>query len=387
MMYGVASNRTQKTTGTVNYLLEMICMVMNSKKAFILVFKEYSTDVVVKKLAPAANSQRNEDLNNSVGSKNPKIRFYGGSKSNSFRVARGISQKNEGQNCVCQTLEEMNIVPGVLCKKYCDETDQKSLKEKIRKSSIGYKKRWSQLRNKNLSSNAKKEEKEGTTQTGIGLNLDPTQSTGCLADLSTITRSVTRSQLEECEKLVPPFTPRPTHPPISCKDTIKYEFVVFDIKTTSTGKDAQICQLSAINKSGNCFNDYVLPTCNINHHASLISGLSIRTIDGKRTLPKYNIPVFSISLAQCLENFANFISTGKSNFHTVLIGHNSTTFDTLTPLRSGGLTFKQRLTSRNLFIADVLHLIRTLIKAGNTSLQFDDASYRKLLKVGWLTTI
>ena len=62
MMYGVAANRTQKTTGTVNYLLEMICMVMNSKK-HLSVFNEYSTDVnvVVKKLAPASNSQRNEN--------------------------------------------------------------------------------------------------------------------------------------------------------------------------------------------------------------------------------------------------------------------------------------------------------------------------------------
>ena len=249
MMYGVATNRTQKTTGTVNYLLEKICMVMNSKKHL---HQCSMSDVVVKKLAPAPYSQRNERLNNSFGSKNPKIRFYGGGESNSFRVTCDISLKNEGQNYVSQTLEEMNIVPGVHCKKYCDETDQKSLKEKIRKSSIGFKKRRSQLRNKKLSSNAKKEEKEGTTyQTGIGLNLDPTRSTSCLADLSTIARNinVTRSQLEEYEKLVPPFTPRPTYLPISYKDTIKYEFVVFDIETTSTGKDAQICQLFAINKS------------------------------------------------------------------------------------------------------------------------------------------
>jgi len=48
------------------------------ERALTKVFNEYSTDVFVKKLAPAANSQRNESLNNPVGSKNPKIRFYGG---------------------------------------------------------------------------------------------------------------------------------------------------------------------------------------------------------------------------------------------------------------------------------------------------------------------
>ena len=186
------------------------------EKALTLVFNEYSTDVVVKKLAPAANSQRNESLNNSIGSKNPKIRFYGGSKSNSFRIACGVCQKNEGQNYVCQTLEEIKIAPGVHCKKYCEVTDQKSLKEKKRKSSISYKKRWSQLKGKKLASNTKKEGKEGTTyQTGIGLNLDPTNSDKLLAELSTLIRNLTTSQLPEYEKLVPPFTTRPTHPKIS----------------------------------------------------------------------------------------------------------------------------------------------------------------------------
>ena len=342
------------------------------EKALSLVFNEYSTDVVAKKLAPAANSQRNESLNNSVGSKNPKIRFYGGSESNSFRIACGISQKNEGQNYMCQTLEEINIVPGVHCKKYCEKTDQKSLKDKIRKSSICYKKRRSQLKGKTLSSNAKKEEKEGTTyQTGIGHNLDLTKSDSLLAELPTLIRNLTTSQLTEYEKLVPPFTTRPTHPKISYQGTINYEFMVFDTETTSTGKGAQICQLSAIAKSGNCFNEYILPTCNISHHASLINGLSIKTINGQRTLLKDNNPVLSISLQQCLENFAKFISNGDHNSHTVLIGHNSTTFDTPTLLRSGGPAFKQRLSSRNLFFADSLHLIRALTKAGNASLQID----------------
>ena len=338
------------------------------------IFNEYSTDVVVKKLDPAANSQRNESLNNSVGWKNPKIRFYGGSESNSFRVACGISQKNERQNYVRQTLENLNIIPGVhcTCKKYCEVTDQKTLKEKKRKSSISYKKRRSQLKNKNLSSNAKKEEKEGTTyQTGIGLNLDLTQTNGLLAELSTLIGYLTTSQLTEYEKLVPPFTSHPTHLLVAYQSTINCEFIVFDTETTWTGKGAQICQLSANTKSGNCFNEYILPTWNITHHASLINGLSSKIINCKRTLLKDNNPVLSISLTQCLENFAKFISSGESNSHTVLIGHNSTTFDTPILLRSGGLTFMQRLSSRDLFFADSLHLNRALIKAANVSLQID----------------
>jgi len=49
---------------------------------------------VAEKLAPMTNSQRNEALNSVIGSKNPKIRFYGGSESNDFRVACGVAQTN-----------------------------------------------------------------------------------------------------------------------------------------------------------------------------------------------------------------------------------------------------------------------------------------------------
>jgi len=38
------------------------------------------TDIVINKLASAANSQSNKSLNSVVGSKNPKIRFYGEEK-------------------------------------------------------------------------------------------------------------------------------------------------------------------------------------------------------------------------------------------------------------------------------------------------------------------
>ena len=223
-----------------------------------------------------------------------------------------------------------------------------------------------------MSSNAKKEDEEGPIyQTGIGLNLNLTENNNLLTELPALIKSLTTSQLTEYEKLVPPFTSRPTHPKISFQDTINYEFIVFDTETTSTGKSAQICQLSALTRSGKSFNEYILPTGNISHHAALINGLSIKTINGKRTLLKDNNPVISISLAQCLENFAKFISIGDDNSHIVLLGHNSTSFDTPTLLRSGGLTFKQKLSSLNLFFADSLHLVRSLIKAGNTSLQID----------------
>ena len=37
---------------------------------------EYTKDIVLNKLAQCLNSQRNESLNGTIGSKNPKIRYY-----------------------------------------------------------------------------------------------------------------------------------------------------------------------------------------------------------------------------------------------------------------------------------------------------------------------
>ena len=64
------------------------------------------------------NSQRNEALNIVIGLKNPKIRFYGGSESNDFRVACGVAQTNLRYSHVSRTLEALNIEPGNFCVKF-----------------------------------------------------------------------------------------------------------------------------------------------------------------------------------------------------------------------------------------------------------------------------
>ena len=55
-----------------------------------------------EKLAPLGSSQANEAVNNTIGSKAPKIRHYGASESNDFRVACAVSQKNLGRNYVSE---------------------------------------------------------------------------------------------------------------------------------------------------------------------------------------------------------------------------------------------------------------------------------------------
>jgi len=117
------------------------------RKALERIFDEYYTDIVVAKLSPGANSQRNEAINSVIGSKNPKIRFYGASESNDFRVACGISQVNLGHQYICQTLESMNIKPGIHCLSHIEKMNHKASQDKLRKSSIDFKRRRAQLHN------------------------------------------------------------------------------------------------------------------------------------------------------------------------------------------------------------------------------------------------
>ena len=56
------------------------------------------------KLAPLGSSQSNEALNNTIGSKTPKIRHYGASENNDFCVACAVSQKNIGHSYVAEVV-------------------------------------------------------------------------------------------------------------------------------------------------------------------------------------------------------------------------------------------------------------------------------------------
>jgi len=78
-------------------------------KALTDILDEYSTDIVVNKLAPCANSQRNESLNSTIGSKNPKTRFYGGCRSKNFCVACEVAQTNIGYDYIGKTSDALNI--------------------------------------------------------------------------------------------------------------------------------------------------------------------------------------------------------------------------------------------------------------------------------------
>lgn len=135
-------------------------------------FSEYASSTVASKLAPCLDSQRNESLNGTIGSKNLKVRHYGGSESSDFRTACGVAQHNEGHNFVCETLIKTGINPGSHCRSYQQKLDEKVSADKQRKSTKKFKIRRRQLRLNRFHSTVRNENREGVSyEHNIGLNL------------------------------------------------------------------------------------------------------------------------------------------------------------------------------------------------------------------------
>lgn len=69
------------------------------KRCLTDVIQKYATADMLKKIAPLSSSQKNETANSVIGTKSLKIRYYGGSERNDYRIAAGVAQVNEGKNC------------------------------------------------------------------------------------------------------------------------------------------------------------------------------------------------------------------------------------------------------------------------------------------------
>ena len=161
---------------------------------------------------------------------------------------------------------------------------------------------------------------------------------------------------------------------------------MFDTETNTLGKAAQLCQLSATDKSGlHLFSKYILPSQNISISASSVNKLTIKTTGGISLLFKDHQPVESVPVKEALgdfvaylkENIARAQSRTNKQVRTILMGHNATTFDTPILLRNGGDAFTEELKSMDVWFADSLPLFKSLLKSENASLKQSDGTFPK----------
>ena len=105
---------------------------------------------------------------------------------------------------------------------------------------------------------------------------------------------------------------------------------MFELETTATGKEAEICQIAAVSMNPNdpVWMRYILPDSYINPYASQASGLTIATMDGKRRLLKDGIPVDAVLSEEAMSDFLVFLKTQAATaFKTIVIAHNAARFD------------------------------------------------------------
>ncbi|CAB4018109.1 exonuclease R569, partial [Paramuricea clavata] len=241
---------------------------------------------------------------------NPKIRFYGGIESNDFRVTCAVAQTNVGYGYICRTLNSLGIEPGTNCEAYVNGMKRKRDGDNNRKKSLKFKKRRNEIHTKRIHGILSSEKKEGKTyETNIGLTL-PTASTSTTANEELFCPDLPADTLASYEVFVPPYTPRPQCSPIAFDDNaaVFYNIVLFDTETNTTGKQAELCQLAAINQTTLAsFSEYVLPNKNIDKYASRVNNLSIKTVDGKRVLFKQSNPVLALTCDEVLSRFIHYL--------------------------------------------------------------------------------
>ena len=222
------------------------------KKSLEEVFEIYSSENVIKKLAHNESSQRNGSLNSTIGSKNPKIRFYGGSESADQRVACSVAQKNLGKQYLLNVLQSAYIHPGCTMTSQVSKTDYGRKQDQLRKQSKDFKKKRKQLRNVRSSKDSRLESREGTVyESGSTLSLDP--------EVINAT-SIQKAEICKLEQLVPKFCFRKASRYQTFNPGFEYNFVIYDTETNCGGKKAELVELSAFcHGTGDSFTKFVLP--------------------------------------------------------------------------------------------------------------------------------
>ena len=121
-------------------------------------------------------------------------------------------------------------------------------------------------------------------------------------------RGATHEQLKEFAKFVSPFTERPSKHYLTYKATKTYQFVFFDIETKSIGKNAEMCQLSAVTGNGKTYQStFIMPNGSVSPSASRVNKLTVENVNCKRTLCKNSYLVSTASLQVALKSFSTIL--------------------------------------------------------------------------------
>ena len=318
------------------------------------IFSEYTTDIV---LETCLNPQRSESLNGTIGSKNPKIRFYGDSESSDFRIACGVAQCNEGHQYVSKTLDSLGITPGKLCDDYHKMLDKKQEKDIKRKSSTAFKLRRRALHINKSGKQTRKESKEPASyESNIGLNLNPNKELQAksLTILNDIDLNKCKGILKDCEALLQDSITRRKVEPHAYKESSHCNVLIWDTETTTIGKQAELVQVCIVSKDEQfSLSEYITPDTIISPAASKGHGITSEIQNNVKRLYKSGHEIPSAPLQECLPKILEFIENTRSYYNkethkpviTVMVGHNSSVFDTPTFLRSTGSAFVEKLTS------------------------------------------
>ena len=351
------------------------------KRSLEEVFEIYSSENVIKKLAHNASSQRNESLNSTIGSKNPKIRFYGGSESADQRVACSVAQKNMGKQYLLNVLQSANINPGCTMTSQVSKMDYERKQDQLRKQSKDFKKKRKQLRNVRSSKDSRLESRDGTVyESGSTLSLDPEVI---------IAASIQKAEIYQFEQQVPQFCFRKPRRYQTFNPGFEYNFVIYDTETNCGGKKAELVELSAFcHGTGDSFTKFVLPQHDINIYVSNINKFRIASFGNERVLHRNGFALQTVSLPECLLSFANFLKSTSATIKNatskpvkiLLIGHNANAFDTPLLIRSIAkyTETEPKFKELDLLFADSLVLIRHLLKENNQLLRKTDGSIPKV---------
>ena len=278
----------------------------------------------------------------------------------------------------------LNIEPNAYSDKYIKAMDKKVNYYKERKTTKELKSRRNKLSKQKTTQTLRKEANEGVTYaSSVGLNLNTSNNNKDNSPVAFDLPSVILvNELKRYEELVPPHTPKPETVNFSFDLSKNYYFILFDTETTCTGKQAELCQISAVTEVGRKeFSTFILPKSNISYGAYLVNGLTIKKISGTRTLCKDNSPVQSVSTDDTLRNFLTFLKQVKNsqdnNCVPIVHGHDSATFDVPILLRNSDTSFKDNLIEMNVHFADSQHLMKELFKGKHKALELEKGGYCK----------